>query len=694
MAVLAPALGGNYLWDDVALVRDNPLVHGFSHWPAWFSRSLFATRLDAMEQTGGVQYFRPFVLLSFATDNWLSSGNPTVGHATNLLLYAAVILGVYATLVRWQGATLGAFIASAWFALHPTHVESAAWISGRTDLLALLGLLLASYGVARRLSRRPGGLAFELLGTVVAYGSKEIAIVLPAFYAVEAWVAFGRPSLGIATLRRIFGYALPQLGISTLYLVARSYFLPFWASTNLNESLIPIEMRVGMFLETCGRAVSLTVFPWPLRGQHGLISVNAAGRLEFAPFYVTLGAASVLSLLTLLVGLYKRLPAAAIALFVLAITFAPVSNLAPSRLQCWLFERYLVIPHLAMGWLVAQTADAALKRTRNVAYTFGVNGLAFATITVFAWLVHERALDFADNERFWTHELKYNRLSSVAASNLGDLPQNANSPSKVVRYLSRCYANAAARRQHPDANKCLFRALVVLGQRTPDAQVPLLRAVINELSLLLTGESGFMERPAVKSKLGKFKLAFAPSQVKQLTTSYPGQIEAELALIQSRLGDGTLAIKYAERSLARCSGCRWTAPLSLVYAASGDYTKARSILDSVRAQMGSLEVQTFEARLDNSESAYRTTKSAIGPALIHARAERLLFLAHYGQAYALLFPETQHFLELRELAIGYAQIAYFAGYDAEARTALGRHLTPTQVAETLEQWNEEYPLIR
>jgi hypothetical protein len=69
-------------------------------------------------------------------------------------------------------------------------------------------------------------------------------------------------------------------------------------------------------------------------------------------------------------------------------------------------------------------------------------------------------------------------------------------------------------------------------------------------------------------------------------------------------------------------------------------------------------------------------------------------LAHYGQAYALLYPEKQHFLDLREIAIGFAQIAYFAGYDADAREALGRHLTATQMTETLERWHEEFPLIR
>jgi tetratricopeptide (TPR) repeat protein len=670
------------------------LVHGFQHWTQWFSRSLFATRLDATAQAGGAQYFRPLVLFSFATDHWLGGTNPAIGHATNLLLYAACILGAYATLLRWHAASVGTFFALVWFALQPTHVECAAWISGRTDLLALLGILLATHGVSRRLAHRPGFVVFEIAGTLIAYGSKEIALVLPAFYAVEAWLALERPPLGHAAVLTIVRRSLPQLLLSGLYLGARTLWLPFWTAIGTTNSSPPILSRIGMLLETCGRATALTLWPWPLRGQHGLVSLSASLRMQFVPVYVALGALSILVLLGTLVGLRRCRPSTTMAVFLAAFCFAPTSNLAPSRLQCFLFERYLFIPHLAVAWILAQALDEGFHRC--VGKRFARLGFAFSSLILgaFAWLFHQRALDYSDNERFWKHELRYNPKSSVAASSLADLPQNRKSPLKVVRLLSRCYDNATARRQSADADGCLFRALVVMGQNTPDNQVKTLRAIAEELRLLLTGESNSKQRSALQTPLGEFRLAFDAAQIDRLTKSQPGLIEAQLATLMSRLDEPELARKYAEQSLSRCSGCTWSASLALVYANFGDYAKARRILDDVREQAGDLEATPIEMRIHESEAANRTTQTATGPALIHARAQRLLALTRYGQAYAVLVPEKDQFMGIPEVAIGFAQIAYFAGYETEATSVLAVHLTADQVTSTLHRWNEELPMFR
>ena len=62
---------------------------------------------------------------------------------TNLILYLAVVVAVYAFLLAALRQPNLAFLATAFFAVHPLHSESVAWIASRKDLLAGLFFFLA-----------------------------------------------------------------------------------------------------------------------------------------------------------------------------------------------------------------------------------------------------------------------------------------------------------------------------------------------------------------------------------------------------------------------------------------------------------------------------------------------------------------------------------------------------------------------
>ena len=81
---------------------------------------------------------------------------------------------------------------------------------------------IATEGIGRRLRGARWGLALELVGTIGAYLAKEQALILPAFAAVEAWVALGRPALDRAAVKRCIVVALPQAAVAIAYLVVRS----------------------------------------------------------------------------------------------------------------------------------------------------------------------------------------------------------------------------------------------------------------------------------------------------------------------------------------------------------------------------------------------------------------------------------------------------------------------------------------
>ncbi len=180
-----PALSFPLVWDDPML-----LEHVHARLEAGGIGALLSSEFLLGSGSPHTGYFRPVVLLSLAADGRLGDGKAWAFHLTNLLLHAAasglVVLLLRRVLQDGPSAMLGGLL----FAAHPVHVESVAFVSGRTDLWAgvfvLLGTLL--WLRERALDGDAGsGIAPAGVGLLLALGalSKE-----PAVMAVPAWLAW------------------------------------------------------------------------------------------------------------------------------------------------------------------------------------------------------------------------------------------------------------------------------------------------------------------------------------------------------------------------------------------------------------------------------------------------------------------------------------------------------------------------
>ena len=130
--VLGRAVSGDYVYDDLVLVVDNP---GLSD-PLDFGR-LLAEPLYGVEQG----YWRPLTAIVLAWGKAL--GGAPMLHGIALILHAAVALQV-ALLGRDLGLRpLVAAAAATLFAVHPSVVEPTAWIASINDPLSVLAALLA-----------------------------------------------------------------------------------------------------------------------------------------------------------------------------------------------------------------------------------------------------------------------------------------------------------------------------------------------------------------------------------------------------------------------------------------------------------------------------------------------------------------------------------------------------------------------
>ena len=83
-------------------------------------------------------YYRPVVYLSYWFDRVLGGESPGIGHLSNLMFHAAAALLVGALAARLLRDDVGGLAAGLVFATHPVHVESIAWVAGRSDVLCAI----------------------------------------------------------------------------------------------------------------------------------------------------------------------------------------------------------------------------------------------------------------------------------------------------------------------------------------------------------------------------------------------------------------------------------------------------------------------------------------------------------------------------------------------------------------------------
>ena len=195
-----PAIRGDFFSDDFPYVIGNQHLQSIPLLQSW---RLFIERSNPYE-------FLPIRDLSYRLDMALFGLRPFGYHVHNLILYllccCAVwfccssllrLFGAYKSHHSWICATVTIL-----FAVHPAHVESVAWISGRKDLLSGLFALLSLQQFARalqpdnpnwrRLLLAYGLLSLALMSKLTSLPTAGVAILLAA---ARTRIRMGNPVL-------------------------------------------------------------------------------------------------------------------------------------------------------------------------------------------------------------------------------------------------------------------------------------------------------------------------------------------------------------------------------------------------------------------------------------------------------------------------------------------------------------------
>ena len=214
--IYLPSLSGDFVIDDVPQIRDNPHIHNLSHLPDFFTKGVWA---NTSLEINTVPIYRPMHLVAELLNHAMFGNNPVGYHVFLLMLHLANTCLVFVLIRKLlAGSAMAATIGAAMFALHPTRVESVAWLSGITDPLVvffLLGALLI-HQIFIENQKKWWYLALSLLCFQLALWSKEVAIVLPFVIVAHDLIYRRKIHWPSASL---------HVGLVIGYLVARSFAL-------------------------------------------------------------------------------------------------------------------------------------------------------------------------------------------------------------------------------------------------------------------------------------------------------------------------------------------------------------------------------------------------------------------------------------------------------------------------------------
>ena len=565
----AGTLAFDFVWDDTLLIQRSHQLHLWSDlWTALTSHFW----AEVQERS---QYYRPVVTASFFLDLKLWGLNPLGFHLTNVLAHMAVSLAVLALARRLTGSEPAAGGAGLLFALHPLHTESVAFVSGRTDILAALGVLLAVLGYAHsRDTGRRGPWIGSLVAFALALGAKEVAVTLPFVLALYDWTQgeFRREPLRLALARALARYA-PYAAVIAGYAAVRMAVLsgivdsaaPTWA---------PPLVRALTALKIIGWYAWLTIAPYPANAYYLIVPTALP---PDATWWLAVGMLAMALALTAVAA--RRWPVAAFGAGWFWITLAPsagVNFLALS--DAIMAERFLYLPSVGfclVGGLVIGRLLKDLETGRGDSGAREVSAapaLALVLVVVaYGGLTLWRNEDWKNDYRLYLRMVETSPGAALPHVNLAFTQIQGGEVQAAREQLKQ----AVAIRLDARALAGLGLTQTVLGERDEGLRNALSASALAPRNANVLATLGavylYREEPAPALAALDASLALKPNQVnaafnRALALAKLGRPgEAEVALAHgfelsavmapgSAWGDRVAAEVYAERDPARARG--------------------------------------------------------------------------------------------------------------------------------------------
>ena len=369
LVVYARSLSGGFIWDDPIVLQQLRAIHSL--------RDLLLPPPIIPKF-----YFRPLIFLSYLLDRALGGETPFWFHASVLVFHGINVVLVFVLAKRLfadeQSVAAGAALL---FAVFPTHVESVAWMAGRSDVIVCTFVLLAMLLFLERersWSAWLGSVAF-LLGAL----SKELGLACVALV----------PALDLLSTGRLHWRRYVPLAIATLvYFALRRQALG--AFVGGMPTATPVPQLTNEVLRAVGFYLVETIVPLQLCAYIPAVPAGA-GYLLAGLLALGLGGA-----LIVVAWQRGRWPLAFLVAWFF-ITLTPSLTVIVRRsASAPVADRYLYVPSIAwcllLSWAVVHLTRRLWLSARWTAATFAILSFILGVHALFYTRV------WADDLSFWS----------------------------------------------------------------------------------------------------------------------------------------------------------------------------------------------------------------------------------------------------------------------------------------------------
>ncbi len=448
-----PTITFDYVLDDGLVIQENKFTQqGLKGVKDIFTHDSFVGYFgEDVKYVAGGRY-RPFTQFIFAIQKELFGFHPWIGHLTNILSYALLMVILFLTIKALlsfppfskENAKLIAFLATVLYLFHPIHTEVVCNIKSLDEIFSMLGslgaiLLLLSY------HNKPKIYKLFLSGFIffIALLSKENALTWIGVWLF--WLIFTHKSF---SKKYIINSFIVLLIPAALFIFIRSQVLGAFLNTEIPKELLNNPFinstkteEIATVLFTWLIYFKLLIFSHPLTHDYYPKQIPI---LNFGDFRVWLAIIMVLAIIYILIKSWKKRPIIAFAILMFIANFSMVSNLL-FNVGTFMNERFVFSASagftLAVGWLFTKWGERSPKWAMYVLITI---------LALYGVKTVSRSFAWKDNLTLFTTDAKISRNSSkvnaAAGESLIEVAKKTNNSLEQEKLLNDAiqYLNKAA----------------------------------------------------------------------------------------------------------------------------------------------------------------------------------------------------------------------------------------------------------
>lgn len=400
-----------FVWDDQWLIIHNPFINNFQNISKVFMNDIGCTYSETNS-------YRPLQILSYIVDYHFWGLNPVGYRIFNILIHLANSILVYFLIFLLFRKVNLSFIVALFFSVHPTCVESVAYVSGRADLMVgffiLLGMIL--YIMFAQGGHKKWHLWWVSVGCFIfALLSKELAIIFPIVLIAYDLVF---KKIRSAPFKELFKRYALFIFVDIFYIVLRLTILKFSDIPTYLYKFVLSE-RMIIFIKVIIRYLRVLVLPLDVHMDRIILFPDSA--INWSVFWACLG---FILIILLVVRSYKKSHILFFASIWFLIFLLPQSGLYP--INAFMADHFLYLPSMGF-FLIVGGLLLKLRSKRIVIITVSAFVLFFAVVTF------KQNQIWQDEERFYKHIIKFSPYSMHAHNNLGFVYRLKNMPDEALR---------------------------------------------------------------------------------------------------------------------------------------------------------------------------------------------------------------------------------------------------------------------